>query len=119
LIKKKSLSSWKVEFKNDNTEIYINSLTFLDRGKVKTIIPSDVLGNLPIYKKVNNPLIVLHYNTDESISNEQTDYFTDNCIYYDLDNKCIYIRFDDYLHEGQSHRWIKYDKHRIRSYYQN
>lgn len=119
--KGKSLSTWKIDFDRAKTQININSVTFIDRGRIKTKNTSNVLGNPPIYKKIDYPDIILHQDLDSCISVKNSD-FVSNCIlYYDLNEKCVYLRFNDYLEkEGEKkvNRWIKYDSDRIKSVYE-
>lgn len=119
--KVKSLSNWNISFKKDKTEIFVNSITFLDRGKIKTRNTSSDLGNIPTYKKIDNPNIVLHQELDESISDTFTDKISDNIIYYDLEKKCVYIKFKDFLEykdEKQINKWIKFGSDRVKGVYE-
>lgn len=114
LKREKSISIWKVS--ESSNEISIDELTFLDRGKMKTVKPIYYLKNKPQYKIVN-PTIVFHAYSGLPINCKNTDYLNGNIMYYKLSTNEIFFNFNEELNVGENDTWIMFDKSRVKARY--
>lgn len=75
---------------------------------------SEYLNNVPEYKKMDNPQIVLQQYPDDPLDRCTTDFVKGDILYYDKINNEIYFEFTEPL-DRIDNTWIKFESNRIQA----
>lgn len=101
-------------FQIDDKKITISDVQFKNNGKIVNV-STDVLGNIPTYKFMSYPKILLQQDVCKPVSTTNTDFLKNHTIYYD--NQCneLYFHFDGPLNINDNKEWIYFKSNRILS----
>lgn len=105
-------SIWYTSYDLKEKQYKITDIEFCYRSKLVKKSTSEILKNVPTYKEMNAPEIVLQQDITEPIG-PSSDKVKDHILYHDNSNNEFYIEFTEAL-DDKNHTWIRFGSDRIK-----
>jgi hypothetical protein len=118
-VKDKSVSLWDVSFQAES--LAVDHVLFRNGSKMVSEDPSLRLQYKPVYTKLHNCKIFLHYYQKREVSSKNTDYFKKEYeLHYNTVKHTLSIEFKEPLDslDPEKKTWIQYRSNRILAKFQ-